>query len=94
MGSAWLDHVKKTSVANPGLMKSDGFKAILKLAGKTWKKGTGAVSSVGKTTKRQVGTRKVKGKGKGKGKETRREGKGKGKGKGTRREGKGTRRKM
>jgi len=92
MGSAWLDHVKQTGGENPDVMKQGGFKAILKLAGQTWKKGTGAVSSVGKATKRQVGTRKVKGKGKGKG--TRREGKGKGKGTRRKGKGKGTRGKM
>ena len=54
MGSAWLDHVKQTGGANPDVMKQGGFKAILKLAGQTWKKGTGVVSSVGKATKSVV----------------------------------------
>ena len=54
MVNAWLKHVKQTGGANPDVMKQGGFKAILKLAGQTWKKGTGAVSSVGKATKSVV----------------------------------------
>jgi len=50
MANTWMTHVKQVGGDNPELMKKGGFKAILKLAGKTWKKGTGAVSSVVKGT--------------------------------------------
>ncbi len=37
-----MDHVKKTQMGNKDLMKKEGFKAILKLAGKTYKRKPGA----------------------------------------------------
>ncbi len=55
MANAWLAHVKQTGGENPDVMKKGGFKAILKLAGQTWKKGTGAVSSVVKGTAKGIG---------------------------------------
>ena len=42
MGNPWMDHVKKTKEENPELMKKDGLKAVLKLAGKTYKRKPGA----------------------------------------------------
>ncbi len=91
MANAWLAHVKQTGGENPDVMKKGGFKAILKLAGQTWKKGTGAVSSVVKGTAKGIGkvasaasstlkmkkksTRKRKGTKKRKGKKTRGKGK-------------------
>ena len=42
MGNPWMDHVKKTQMGNKDLMKKEGFKAILKLAGKTYKRKPGA----------------------------------------------------
>ena len=38
MESPWNKHVKKTMQENPKLLKKEGLKAILKLAGKTYKK--------------------------------------------------------
>ena len=55
MANAWLAHVKRTGEKNPDVMQKGGFKAILKLAGRTWKKGTGAVSSVVKGTVKGIG---------------------------------------
>jgi len=55
MANAWLDHVKQTGGENPDVMKKGGFKAILKLAGQTRKKGTGAVSAVVKGTAKGIG---------------------------------------
>lgn len=42
MGNPWMDHVKKIKEENPELMKKDGLKAVLKLAGKTYKRKPGA----------------------------------------------------
>lgn len=41
MGNPWMDHVKKTKEENPELMKKEGLKAVLKLAGKTYKRKPG-----------------------------------------------------
>jgi hypothetical protein len=95
MVNAWLGHVKRTGKENPDVMQKGGFKAILKLAGQTWKKGTGAVSSVVKGTVKGISkvaktasstlkmkkksTRKRKGTKKRKGKKTRGKGKTRGK---------------
>lgn len=38
MANRWLVHVKAVKAKNAGLMKTGGLKAILKLAGKTYKK--------------------------------------------------------
>ena len=49
MGSAWLDHVKNTMKSHPGLK----LKEVLKIAAKSYKKGSGAVSSHKKVHKRK-----------------------------------------
>ena len=50
MGSAWLDHVKKTLRLNPG----KPLKVVLKLAKKTYKKATPAVGNkVAKKTQKK-----------------------------------------
>jgi len=55
--STWQEHIKDVGKKNPDVMAGGGFKAILKLAGKTWKKGTGVIGSVAKTVVK--GTRTV-----------------------------------
>lgn len=68
--SAWMEHVKKTQAENPTFM----LKEVLKLAGKTYKKGssisTGEIAkkSTKKSMKKSMKKPKKQSKGKGKGK--------------------------
>ena len=57
MANAWMEHVKKVRKENPKLMEKGGLKAILKLAGNTYKKS--GKSHVVKKTKNHV-TKKSK----------------------------------
>ena len=47
MGSAWIDHAKRTHAKLGGT-----YSAALKAAAKTWKKGTGGKKKVKKKTKK------------------------------------------
>ena len=53
--SAWLEHVKKTKKENPELFKKEKLKGILKLASKTYKKGSTSASK--KSTKKRGGAK-------------------------------------
>lgn len=57
MGNPWMAHVKHVKKQNPKLMKTGGLKAILKLAGKTYKK-HGKTKSHSKSHKKHKKTRK------------------------------------
>lgn len=55
--SAWLEHVKKTKKENPEVFKKEKLKGILKLASKTYKKGSSSASKKTSKSKKRGGGR-------------------------------------